>query len=146
MPGIRKIRISKLILSVRKKPMPGVCMICTAIPGSGCRIGLENTQQKSRKTLGIRIQAPTGLSAVVVGATLHAAVVQLFATGTTRPTATATSAFAWQGLALGPLTLTRIGINPLRRKCHRNMSAAVVTVCKMVAKGHKWCICPAELL
>jgi hypothetical protein len=96
MRGILKIQTVRRIRSVRRSPIHGVCMICTAMSGNGCRIaGMTATTAHLLTAVHGKEMVPTGSFVAVAGGCSPAAVGLRFATSTSLTHASASSAFAF---------------------------------------------------
>ncbi len=96
MHGIMIIQMVKRIQSVRKSPMHGDCMTCTATSGNGFRMFITIVTMAHPLTAahGKGVAPPVSFGAVA-GATTSGTAGQRFASTTSLSAATALSAFAF---------------------------------------------------
>jgi hypothetical protein len=97
MLGMAIIQAVRRIRSVRRNPISGDCMTCTAMSGNGCRIaGIAITTAHLRMVVHGKVEmVPAGSSVAVAGTTAPDTAGLLVAARTTPATATPTSAFAF---------------------------------------------------
>jgi len=99
MRGMMETRTTKLMTWVRKNPIHGVCTICMAMSGNGCRIFIiiDMKVLQSMEVPGKVEMAPPGLFGAVAGTSVPGTVGQRFAATSPPVTASTSSAFAFSG-------------------------------------------------